>query len=159
MKRRKDGIIMKKKLIERTIAGLPIGIAIGQIITVIISLIKGDGEFYACVPGFTAEIGNEAYAVALQTLLCGVMGMVFAAASVIWEWERLSIAAQTGLCFGIYALCMLPTAYFAKWMEHSVTGILGYCGIFAASFVFVWLVQFVIWRIRLNKINEKLKAK
>ena len=159
MKRRKDGIIMKKKLIQRVVVGLPIGIAIGQIITVIISLIRGSGEYYACVPEFTAEIGNEAYAVALQTLLCGVMGIGFAAASVIWEWERLSIAAQTGLCLGIYALCILPTAYFAKWMEHSVTGILSYCGIFAASFVFVWLVQFVIWRIRLNKINEKLKAK
>ena len=156
---RKDGIIMKKKLIERTFAGLPIGIAIGHVITVIISLIEGSGKFYACVPEFTAEIGNEAYAVALQTLLCGVMGMGFGAASVIWEWERLSIAAQTGLCFGIYALCMLPTAYFAKWMEHTIMGVLSYCGIFAASFVFVWVVQFVIWRARLNKINEKLKAK
>lgn len=156
---RKDGIIMKKKLIGRMFLGLPIGIAIGHVITVIISLINGSGEFYACVPEFTVEIGNEAYAVALQTLLCGVMGMGFAAASVIWEWERLSIVAQTGLCFGIYALCLLPTAYFAKWMEHTITGILSYCGIFAASFVFVWLVQFVIWRVRLNKINQKLKAK
>ena len=96
---------MKKKVIERAVPGFFIGIAIGQIISVLISLMSGNGEFIICVDEFVAQIGNEALAAAVQTLLCGIMGSGFAAASVIWELENISIAAQSGICFGIYAIC------------------------------------------------------
>ena len=148
---------MKKKIIERTVAGFVIGIAIGQVISVLISLIAGKGEFLVCAPAFTELIGNEAAAAAIQTLLCGVMGMGYAAASLIWESEKLNIAAQTGICFGIYAVTLLPIAYFTNWMEHSVLGVLGYIGIFAASFVVVWLNQYLLLKRRIKAINAKMQ--
>lgn len=148
---------MKKKIIERTIPGFFIGIAIGQIISVLISLIGGNGEFIICAPEFIELMGNEATAGAVQTLLCGIMGGGFAAASVIWEMDNISIAAQTGICFGIYAIIMLPIAYFTRWMEHSAAGVLSYVGIFAGSFVFVWIIQYFAWKNKIKAINEKLK--
>ena len=148
---------MRKKIIERTAAGFFIGIAIGQIISVLISFISGKGEFVVCVPEFTALIGNEAAAAAIQTLLCGVMGMGYAAASLIWESEKLNIAAQTGICFGIYAVTLLPIAYFTNWMEHSLFGVLGYIGIFAASFVVVWFNQYFLLKSRIKAINAKMR--
>ncbi len=148
---------MKKKIIERTVAGFFIGIAIGQIISVLISLIAGKGEFLACAPEFTELIGNEAAAAAIQTLLCGVIGIGFAAASLIWESEKLNIAAQTGICFGLYAVTLLPIAYFTNWMEHSVLGVLGYIGIFAASFVVVWINQYIFLKRRIRAINAKIQ--
>lgn len=148
---------MKKKIIGRTVVGFFIGIATGQIISVLISLIEGSGEFLVCVPEFTALMGNEAVAAAVQTLLCGVMGIGYAAASLIWESEKLNIAAQTGICFGIYAVTLLPIAYFTNWMEHSLFGVLGYIGIFAASFVVVWLNQYFLLKSRIKAINAKMR--
>lgn len=147
---------MKKKIIERTVVGFVIGIAIGQVISVLISLISGKGEFFVCAPAFTELIGNEA-AAAIQTLLCGVMGMGYAAASLIWESEKLNIATQTGICFGIYAVALLPIAYFTNCMEHSVLGVLGYIGIFVASFVVVWLNQYLLLKRRIKAINAKMQ--
>ena len=149
---------MKKKIIERAVPGFFIGIAIGQIISVLISLISGKGEFIICTPEFIEQIGNEAFAGAVQTLLCGIMGSGFAAASVIWELENISIAAQTGICFGIYAVIMLPIAYFTSWMEHSAAGIISYILIFAASFVFVWIIQYLAWKNKIKAINSKLEG-
>lgn len=148
---------MKKKIIGRTVTGFFIGIAIGQIISVLISLIACKGEFVVCAPAFSELLGNEAVAAAIQTLLCGVIGMGYAAASLIWESEKLNIAAQTGICFGIYAVTLLPIAYFTNWMEHSVLGVLGYIGIFAASFVVVWLNQYFLLRRRIKAINAKMQ--
>ena len=146
-----------KKLLLRAFIGLFIGIAIGQIISVAISLSLGGEDFSPCAPQFVAAVGNENAAVALQTLLCGIMGMGFAAASVIWELDKINIAAQTGICFLIYSVFMFPIAYFAYWMEHSVIGFLTYFGIFAAIFVTMWIGQYFVWRKRIKDINDGLK--
>ncbi|MGN1090734.1 MAG: DUF3021 domain-containing protein [Huintestinicola sp.] len=147
---------MKKKIIERSLVGFFIGIAIGQIISVLISLIAGNGEFLICSPAFTEIIGSEASAAALQTLLCGIMGIGYAAATLIWENDNLNIAKQTGICFGIYALFTFPIAYLTNWMEHSANGVLQYVGIFSAIFVFVWVLQYFAVRAKIKTINKKL---
>lgn len=145
-----------KKVILRAVLGLPVGIAIGHVITVLISLMNGEGSYFACAPQFVELIGDEAIAVAVQTLLCGIMGMAFAGASLVWESEKLSIVAQTGICFGIYAAVLLPIAYFANWMEHSVVGVLSYIAIFVGVFVITWITQYFAWRGRIKEINASL---
>ncbi len=149
---------MKKKAIERTVLGFFVGIAIGQMISVLISLIAGNGEFIVCTPKFISIVGNEAGAAAIQTLLCGIMGIGYAGASLIWENDKLNLAVQTGICFGIYAIATLPIAYFTSWMEHSAAGVLGYIGIFVASFVFVWFIQYLMLKNKLNAINTKIHS-
>ena len=146
-----------KKIIQRGIVGIFVGLAIGQIITIIISLSLGTGEYVACAPEFIELVGNEAVAVAVQTILCGIMGFGFGGASAIWEMDNLSIAAQTGICFLIYSIFMLPIAYFTYWMEHSVAGFLKYFGIFAGIFATIWAVQYFIWKKRIKEINDGLK--
>ena len=59
---------MKKKIISRGVAGFPIGIAIGFVITVIISVCVGDGLFYPVTPELIVTAGNELNAVILQTV-------------------------------------------------------------------------------------------
>lgn len=133
---------MKKRIIARTVLGIPIGIAIGNIITVIISLIFGGGSYIVCTEEFIALVGNESAAAAVQTLLCGLMGAGFAAASLIWEADSLSLLKQTVICFLIYSAIMFPIAFLANWMEHSVIGAAVYMGEFAAIFAVIWLVRF-----------------
>ena len=80
------------------------------------------------------------------------MGAGFAVASVICELD-LSLAKQSGVYFLTASLLMLPIAYAANWMEHSLTGFLSYAGIFAAIFVAVWLTQYFSWKRKIKKMN------
>lgn len=147
---------MKKKIFLRGIFGFPVGIAIGYLITIIISAIWANGYYSPCVPELISTTGSEINAVILQALLSGLLGTGFAASSVIWEMENWSIVKQTGIYFGIVSLIMLPTAYFLYWMEHSVVGFLSYFGIFAFIFIIIWIIQFFTGRRIVKRLNENL---
>ena len=60
---------MKKKLLLRGALGFPIGIAIGYVITICISLMWADGYYSPCAPELAEALGNEIRAVILQALL------------------------------------------------------------------------------------------
>lgn len=147
---------MKKNLIQRGFFGFPIGITINYIITLIISILIGDGLFYPVNPDLINAMGNELNAVLLQTLLSGIMGAGFAMASIIWEFDSWSLAKQSAIYFSVACLVMFPISYVAKWMPHSVIGITVYLGIFIFTLVFVWLIQYFIYKRNIREINEKI---
>ncbi len=148
---------MKKKLIARSALGFPLGISIGYLITIAISLGWADGSYAPCVPALITVMGSEIRAVILQAALCGLLGAGFAASSVIWEIEGWSIARQTGVYFLAISLIMMPIAYFTYWMEHSAAGVLRYFGIFALIFLLIWLLKFAVIRRSVKKLNETLR--
>ena len=135
---------MKKKIIMRGLFGLPTGIAIGFVITLIISACIGNGSFYPVTPELIDTMGNE---------LNAIMGVGFAAASVIWELDSWSLAKQSGVYFMIISVVMLPIAYVTNWMKHTILGVLSYVAIFAAIFVVVWLSQYLLWKRKIKKMN------
>lgn len=147
---------MKKNVLQRALLGIPLGISLGYVITILISLINGNGEYFSVPPQLVLDLGNEINAVLMQTLLCGILGGGFAAASVIWELEDWSLAKQTGIYFLISSLLMLPVAWLAKWMEHSFRGFLVYFGIFLIIFVVIWIIQYLIIRENIKKMNAKI---
>ena len=116
---------MKKKLILRGALGFPIGIAIGYVITICISLMWAGGYYSPCAPELA-------------------------------ELESWSLVRQTGVYFLIISLIMLPIAYAAYWMEHSVAGFLSYFGVFVLIFAVIWGVQFAIGKRNVKKMNEKI---
>ena len=99
---------MKKNVLLRGLFGIPTGIAIGYVITVMMSAFWGDGSYYPCVPAFVDAMGSEIRAVVVQTVLCGLVGMVYAAGSVVWEVDRWSLAGQTAAYFLITLGSVLP---------------------------------------------------
>lgn len=147
---------MKKKMIRRGLLGFPLGIAIGYVITIGLSLAFADGFYSPCVPDLILAVGNEILAVILQAFLCGLLGSAFGAASLIWEVEAWSILKQTGIYFLVISAVMIPVAYCACWMEHSIKGFLSYSAIFTVIFVTVWLAQWIAGRNNIRKINETL---
>lgn len=64
---------MKKRVFLNALISFPIGIAAGQIISIVISLIYG-GKYYSCPPQLISDVGSEMGAVVLQTILCGIVG-------------------------------------------------------------------------------------
>ena len=149
---------MKKKLIQRGLLGIPLGIAIGFVITIIISGCIGDGSFYPVQPRLMETMGSELNAVILQTVLCAVMGAGFAMASVIWEIDSWSLARQSGIYFAVACGVMFPIAYIAQWMPHSIGGIVSYVGIFVAIFIAVWIAQYLVWKRKIQKMNDEIQS-
>ena len=150
---------MKKKIIQLGLLGFPIGIAIGFVITVFVSIGVGDGLFYPVTSELIETMGNELNAVILQTVLCGIVGAGFSMASLIWEIDSWSIIKQSGIYFAIACIVMLPISYFANWMKHSLVGVLFYIGIFIAIFVLAWITQYFVWKSKVKKMNDEIKKK
>ena len=50
---------MKKKIIRRCLAGMPVGVMISVVITIIISLAMGDGKYYMVHPDLVTDCGTE----------------------------------------------------------------------------------------------------
>ena len=141
---------------KRMWIGLPVGIAMGYIITLIISAFIGDGIFHPVTPELVEKMDNELNAVILQTVLCGVLGVGFAAASVIWELDSWSLAKQSGVYFLVIGIILLPIAYVTNWMQHTVVGFLSYIGIFVGIFIAAWLSQYLCWKQRIKKMNDRV---
>ena len=150
---------MKNQMIKRGVVGFPVGIAIGFVITLIISACIRDGSYYPVTPELIGSMGNELNAVILQTVLCGIMGSGFAMASIIWELDSWSLAKQSGIYFLIACIIMFPIAYIANWMKHSIAGVLSYVCIFIVIFVVVWITQYLSWKRKIKRMNDCFKKK
>ena len=150
---------MKKEFVLRVFIGLLGGIVISYLITIGISLVISDGSYYPCVPSLIERFGNEITAIIIQTVLSAVLGAGFAGSSIIWEMDEWSLLKQTSIYFGIVSVLMMIIAYICEWMEHSVKGVLSYFGIFFAIFIVVWIVQYLIWKVRVSKIKEGIQKK
>ena len=150
---------MKKKIVLRSLLGFPLGLAMGYMITIIISLVFADGSYFPCVPELSTTMGSEIHAVLLQAFLCGILGAGFGAASVIWEIEDWGLVRQTGIYFLFVSLIMMPIAFVTHWMEHSLKGILSYFGIFFTIFAAIWLIKYAIDKRNVKKMNDVLYKK
>jgi len=149
---------MKKIALQRGLLGMPLGIAIGYTITIIMSLAFGDGSYQAVMPQVAEQVGSEMSAIVVQALLMALVGGTSAASSAIWEVDHWSIVKQTGIYFFLLAISLLPISYLMHWMERSLTGFLIYFGGFVVIFIIMWLSQYLIWKSKIKKVNEKLRS-
>ncbi len=149
---------IKKTIFLRGFSGFPLGIAISHIISLVISLFIGKGEYVPCTPLLVQQMGSEMNAVLLQTFFSGLLGATFAACSVIWAIDSWSILKQSGIYFAITSVVMMPVAYLLNWMQHSVSGFLLYFGIFLALFVSIWVFQYILYKPNIKTINQNLNT-
>ncbi len=150
---------LKKQALKRFIYYFPVGILVGHIISIIISFIYGNGYYLTCSPQFINKIGNEINALILQTILCGIIGSSFASLSIIFEIEKWSLLKQTIIYFISTSIIMMFIAYNLYWVEHNINSILIYFFTFAMFFIIFWIIQYLIFKNNINKINKKIKLK
>lgn len=147
---------MKKQIFLRGAFGFPIGIAIADLISILISSGFGDGKYRFCPPQLIEYMGGNAFQAALfQFVMSGLLGSAFAASSIIWDIEEWSLAKQSGLYFLISACVMMPVAYVTHWMPHSFAGFVSYFLTFVVIFFAVWIIQYFVWRKKIQQLNQK----
>ena len=125
---------MKKQILLRSAIGFPVGVCVCNLILLIIAFFLG--TYAPCSPACTALFGSERTGVAVQFLLSGLVGAVFAGSSVIWEVE---------------------TWRLLVWCSLNLWGMLLYLGIFLCIYLSIWLSQYSVYRRKIRKINQKLQ--
>ena len=144
-----------KKAGRRALAGMPLGLAISTVITIIISLNKGDGHYYAVVPALIEDCGSEINAVVAQALCSLLYGGIIGAASVIWETDW-SLTKMTVIHLLICSAATFPIAYLMRWMDHTVGGVLKYFGVFLLIYLIIWISQYARIRRSIAVLNKKV---
>ena len=68
--------MMKKEMIKRGLNGIPQGISIGFVISIVMSLITGDGNLYVAAQPLIDQFGSEINAVVIQAIFAAIVGSV-----------------------------------------------------------------------------------
>lgn len=144
----------------KALMGVPIGITIGYLITVVGSAIAAPDNVYSpVVPAFAEAMGGQIQAVGLQTLLCAVMGFTFGGMRVVFDKDDWSMLKQTLVYFLVTGTVAIVSAYVCCWMEHTVWGVVRYLLIFIAVFLVVWFILYSLARRDAGELNAGLKNK
>ncbi|MBO4533147.1 MAG: DUF3021 domain-containing protein [Treponema sp.] len=144
------------KIIKRAILGFIYGVFIGQTILILESLIIGDGNYYAVSTYLVNHTSSRIAAVVLQYLISGILGLSFAATTVIFEMDRWSILAQTALHFVINSIVMYIAGFLCGWFPHTVGSTLIWFGIFIVVYFIFWLCFTMYYKKKTKEINKAL---
>ena len=145
-----------KKIVSRVLYSFPIGISCSVGISLLLSLIFGEGKYYPFASPLVLFTGSEVKAMLMQTILSGILGSVFGGMSFIWEMERWSILKQTAVYFLSVSIPMMGISYLLYWMEHSLSGFLLYFLIFVMVFIVVWFFNLAVYWFKLRRMNRDL---
>lgn len=148
---------MKKEIVRRCLLGMPIGITISYLISIIISYLAGSKEYIPCAPAFLALFASSLQAVCVQTLLSVFLGAAFSLASLIWNIESWSLLKQSFIHFLCLSITMFPIAWLMHWMSHTIFGILIYIVLFFLIYLCIWLIMYQIQKREVQRINQHLK--
>ncbi len=147
---------MKKEIIKRSLLGALISLVVSEAITLMISVIIGNGTYYPVVPELVEVFGTELNAVLVQTIVNLLYGAMFGGTSLIWEVEHWSLLRQTVTHFLAVTLTTLPVAYFMRWMSPGIAGVLIYMGTFVGIYAVIWISIYLSILTKLKKINTKV---
>lgn len=148
---------MKKKLLIRCLLGAPIGVTVSLIITIIISLCTGHGEYYPAPHELMDFCGSEITAVIIQLFCSLAVGAIGGGSSVIWDIEKWSLTKQTLIHFAVIVIPYVPISYVLNWMPHYLFGALGYVAAFIVAYIVIWLSIYLSIRAKIKKMNRHLR--
>lgn len=146
---------MFKKLAIRGLFGFTCSVLIGQLVSILISLGTGSGEFYPVTEEFRALFSSEISAVITQLILIGLIGTTFSISSVLFEIEEWSFLKQGLIHFIITSIVWIPVVYLC-WMPKGYSGLVILLINLLGTYIITWLIHYLLNRRNIKKINEKI---
>ena len=148
---------MKTTFIKRALLGIPLGISIGYIISIITSFIFAGGYYGAVHPELAGTFGSEINAVIIQAILWGLIGFAFSGFSVVWEKDDWSLVKQTVVAFFAYLLPVMISGYILKWFTPSILQVIIFVLIFIFNFAVIWIFFYLKAKKDVDDFNAKIK--
>lgn len=140
---------------RRVVVGLLIGLAVGVILELAFSSAAG-ATYTPGNPDFLAQFGNENTAVLIKRLIYAGLGGIMGGASAIFDHDRLSITAATGLHFVVTMIPLLGSAMFLRWAPVTLGGAVGFLLVAAGVYVLIWAGMFLRYRSEVARMNRAL---
>ena len=141
---------MKRSFFKRAGVGFMLGIVVCNIIAVIFA----EPEIVSAA--FVERIGDLRLAMLLQTVLPGLYGALTMGFTVLYDADRLPLAAATGLHCAICIVPFVPLSLFLCWFD-AVADLLIMIGFQFAAFFIIWLSMYLSFRREVRKLNEMQK--
>lgn len=148
---------MRKKILSCCLFGAPAGLSVQILFTLWGSYLRGDGKYHFTSGHLVFVYGSELNAVTATCVGAMLIGMIWAAATLIWRETDWNLLQQT--LVHIFA-CLIPSlgiAYVMRFMPWSLDGLCQYLVIFGVLYVLNWGVQYQMMRKRVRELNTGLK--
>ncbi len=111
------------------------------------------------VPEYAAHFENPFMALMVQTLLCGLIGFVFGACSVIMDIAKWSMVRQAVVHFVLTACVWVPVSIFCWGLgRYWISFICVFLGMLF-TYTVTWTCQILVCRKEVARINEQLMAR
>lgn len=104
-------------------------------------------------------MGGLMNAALFQYLASVALGFICGFGSAIWAVERWSLLRKTLIHFLLLTFTLLPISIACRWVAPSFISILIYFVVFAALYLIIWIVQYLIIRHKISKMNDRLYEK
>ena len=148
---------MAKKILQRCMTGAPWGLALQILMIILHSYRRGNGEVYQVSAWLLDIYGTERNAFSAECTGAMLVGMLWAAASLIFRETDWSLLKQTAVHF---AGCMGPSlgiGFGLHWLPRNWYGLSQCLLLFGLIYVVNWAVQFLWMRRRVKQMNAQLK--
>lgn len=146
-----------KKIIKLAAIGFLVGMAVGNLIAIIFSYFSG-GETLVFAPELVEKTGSAAGALALQTLMSGLLGAINFGSVILYDLERPPLTLVSIIHCTICLAAYFPIAFYLHWISPAAKGIGLMACIMIAAYMVIWLIMYVRCRIEVRKMNELLGA-
>ena len=147
---------MIKTCLNRGVHSFCYSIAITAVIYYVIMQFFG---YEPMLPEYADKFANTSLAMVVQLILIGVMSFSLAAGTVIMEFERLSLMAQSIIYYVLASVVWICVACycwgFGKYPGSTISILVSY----SISYVICWVVQYRKCKRNIEEINMSLTKK
>lgn len=148
---------MLNNTIKRTVIGFLIGMPVGTFICIIISSFSPGGAIM--FPDLLlAKAGSPAAALAMQTLLSGVLGAVAWAGMSFYELESWGMLKAIIVHYATIMASFIIIGTNLGWIAFTAENIGFMSAIMGAAYFVIWLVFYLKYRAEVRELNKDLSS-
>lgn len=140
-----------KRYFKRGILGFCLGITLSVVISLLGSLVLGDGTFHYVSNKLLLYTNNELVAASIQVVLYGIAGLILSISMLCFEVEKWSLFKQIIIHLSIMTVLMLIIFLLTS------LSILVYIIILIFLYFMIWNIQYLIYKYKVQEINKALK--
>lgn len=131
---------LKHKIMWKMLLGFTLGLIVGIIM------------FVLCTPD--GSIINKNFLV-MHLMGSGILGIVGYGGSVVYDFEEWSLDKATFSHYFVTFITMLIISTVLGWFPDNTLFIV--LIVFTLVYALIWLIQFLLWKNQIRKMNEDLK--
>lgn len=144
---------MLKKFLRLAALGFVTGMAVGNIIAIISSYLMG-GEVLIFSPVLLQRAGSPAAALAIQTIMSGVIGATGMGGVILYDFESWGMLRTVLVHYCIIIAFVLPIAVGLGWIDPDPLSILAMAAVEAAAYAVIWVIMHLKYRAEVKQLNE-----